>query len=297
MVQIRDLREDDIPGLAALYNEHASALPNCRPVQQDEFRRGLQQLWPRGRLRDTRIIVGVAEGQLLGYLHIAVGEFTDVYEQEQSGGVTIFFTYTAGHRRVGQLLLDEAEEHMRRMGTDSVWAYQIVEGYPFYGLGNLSDRMGHVCALLGANGYRPNEEWVVLERQGCSIERPTGPADQYEIAFPRSDSSALLLELRFGEKLIGECRAFPRQVGSSPEDSLYISDLVIYPEEAKGIGLGRYLLLEMLWRAQELGHRHSLVKTLCDNHTAQLLYTSVGYHVCDVTRGYHKNLRTTDAGS
>jgi predicted GNAT family N-acyltransferase len=35
------------------------------------------------------------------------------------------------------------------------------------------------------------------------------------------------------------------------------SGAVIYPEELKGKGLGRHLLLEMLWRAQVLGHRHS----------------------------------------
>lgn len=294
---IRELRDDDIPEVAALYNEQVTTLPNCRPVELEEFRHGLRDLWPRGGLRDSRAIIVVSGGQPAGYVHIVRGDFTDVYGNEQSGGVIIFYTYKPTHRAAGQLLLNEAEQYVQHVARDSIWAYQIVEGYPFFGLGNLSDRAGHVSALLGANGYRPNEEWVVLGRETRMIKRPAAPTGRYEIAFSCNESSALVAELRLREELIGECRAYPRRAGMSPEDSLYISDLVIYPEQLRGTGLGRYLLEEMLWRSQELGYRYSLVKALLDNHIAQLLYTSVGYRVCDVSRGYHKSLLTGERRS
>ena len=210
--------------------------------------------------------------------------------EEQSGGVIYFFTHRADHRAVGQALLETAEDHARQAGASQVWAFQIVEGYSFFGFGNLSDRMGHVCALFEASGYRPNEEWVVLQLRDYRVDKPEPPGDDYEIAFSDRELPRRIIELRLHGEVIGECWANPRAINAEVGTCFYVSDLVVYPEETKGKGWGRYLLLQMLWKGQELGYRHSLVKTHRDNHTAQLLYTSVGYQVCDVTRGYRKEL-------
>lgn len=290
MIEIRDIREGDLPVLLELYNEQVSHLPNCRPVELAEFSRDLKQFDSREQLGDARIIVGEIDGEVAGFLHLAIGDFMDVYEEEQSGCVIFFFAYRTSYRRIGQKLLEAAEDHARLAGASRVWAFQIVEGYPFFGLGNVSDRMGHVCALLAKNGYTPNEEWVVLQLRDCCVDKPKPPGDEYEIALSDREPPRRVLELLLHGEVIGECRANPRPINDEVGTSFYISDLVVYSEETKGKGWGRYLLLQMLWEGQELGYRHSLVKTLLDNHTAQLLYTSVGYQVCDVSRGYRKNL-------
>ena len=292
MSTIRDMTAGDVEGLLQLYNELVSHLPNYRVAELAEFGEALECSSRYGELANARLVVGEVDGQLVGFAHVATGSFEDIHEREQSGGVIHFLGYRPGHRVVGQGLLAAAEDHARQYGMSEMWAFQADMGYGFnhLGFGNATDRMGHVGALFQANGYGVNEEFVWLRWDDYSIAEPEPPGDEYEVVLSEAGARGLTLDLRLNGEESGGCWAFPKDAYDGTGKWLYTKGLAVYDDEGKGRGWGRYLLLRMLWEGQRLGYRRSLVQTLRDNHTAQLLYTNVGYQVCDIARGYWKEL-------
>lgn len=289
---IRDMRAGDVEGLLGLYNGLVCHLPNYRVAELGEFGEALECSERHGELENARVVVGETDGQLVGFAHVATGSFEDIHEEEQSGGVIHFLGYRPGHRAVGQGLLAMAEDHALQYGMSEMWAFQADTGYGFnhLGFGNASDRMGHVGALFQANGYDVNEEFVWFRWDDYSVAEPELPGDEYEVVLSEVDAPGFTLDLMQNGQESGGCWAFPKEVLDGMGKCLYIMGLAVYDDGAKGRGWGRYLLLRMLWEGQRFGYRRSLVQTLRDNHTAQLLYTNVGYAVSDIVRGFRKEL-------
>jgi hypothetical protein len=99
-------------------------------------------------------------------------------------GLIRFLGVLPGQRAAGQALLLQAEETLRERGMDKVVAFHQHKRYPFYHLPSayLSDRLGHIDALLGWNGYRRIAgevymDWV--DYAGTALRRLSSRGDQH----------------------------------------------------------------------------------------------------------------------
>lgn len=288
--------------LAHVYNNHAAAVPHCYPVTPLEFeterspREWVQKIL-QNEFHDERIFVGEQNGKILGFAHVSMGSI-NVHGQRKSGGIIHFLTYSPGHRPIGQALLEECEHYLRGSGANQLLAFQVSSGYNFYhlGWGHLSDRMSHIYALFLINGYKTDDTAIFMEQRDYSISEPMLSDAQVEIVLKQHPGRGILPGLRIevfrSAKLIALIDSLPGgEFSRHPEaqECFVVEDFGIVDEAEKGKGLGRYLLLRMLWEMRKLGYKHAVISCGWDNPRAVLLYTNYGCQLTDTTYGLVKD--------
>ena len=171
-MEVLPYRSEMLSDVVALYNRATAPVPHCYGVSDATFERGFMNL-SEGRQKEHRlgkqeVLVAREKGGVIGFIHLA---FKDGQTDE---GVIRFFAYERGKREAGQMLLDAGRAWLREHGATRIHVFPQELIYPFYHIecAYLSDRMDHVQALLGMNGYRRVRGEVFLDWAGFEKRDP-----------------------------------------------------------------------------------------------------------------------------
>ncbi|NKB71019.1 MAG: GNAT family N-acetyltransferase [Candidatus Latescibacteria bacterium] len=288
-MKILNLEDIDPEILRPIYRETTADVPYCFPVSCDEFKEGL--LAPLQQLDNQKLVLGQLDGAIVGFAHIALSK-----QDGQPGlnGSIRFLGYRKGNRPIAQSILESAEKYLFDLGIEHIDV--PAHNYAFYrfNFGPLSDKMAHICALLGINGYEPTGGWLLMELADYQIEKPIPLAHRIEIAAEVEDTNhrhpnITIRLLRAGNQ-IGLCEASPAgrfHADPSAQDTFYIGWMEV-TESERGRRLGRFLLEATLWEMQNRGYNNAVLHTNCGNRRAQLLYAGMGFKVLDTSYEFRK---------
>ena len=300
-IEMRDWATVSLDDLASVYNAQVAAhVPHCYPLSPEEFGIGRDQVIGDDltvSLHSERVIVGMQGNDVLGFAHVRVGDIERSHRKRKlSGGFIHFLTYAAGHRAVGQGILEACETHFADAGASIIYAFDG-HFYRFHHLGFplVSDRMGQVYGLFGLNGYRlAGTGEVYMESLDYAVAEPVLPEPGVEIQvlvqegrgnLPNVTVRAMREGKQTGTCIALACGDFCR--APEAQDRIFVKWLGV-EEEEQGRGWGRYLLTRTLWEARRLGYRHTVISTNKQNYRAQLFYTNYGYTVTDTIYGFVK---------
>jgi GNAT superfamily N-acetyltransferase len=286
---------DDV---ARCYNELIAPVPECSPVEAERFA-SLEAL-RHDRLREEQIAVPREGGEVAGFVHVglALPATGDEYPTGEPAAIRAL-SYRPGERRVGQALLGWAEEWARERERADVVAWHAGLRYRFYHFGwaHLSERIGHVRALFGMNGYREVDSELLLTWPDFEPSPAERPEVEFELKLDWHDGPIgprlSVLAMR-DEKEVGHCRIDHGQHSQGPRaqewcycNALWVADAL------QGRRLGRYLLSTGLAEMRKAGCRHAAISTNGTNYRAQLMYTNMGYRMTDYTVAFRKELPAT----
>ncbi len=288
------------PGICELYNLAVEPVVHCNPVDPSRVRETLQGALETntrgpGNLGEECCFAGVHGSTLVGFIH--AGVLVNQEERPENGAIR-FLAYRAGSRSVGLSLLDRGEAWLKDSGAASVVAFHQDYRLPFYHYGPayLSDRIGHVQALLVSRGYEKCGGEVFLD---CASLKPRipDPIDlTVEVTSEQKPGRGKLPGLRnlawIDGKEAGEClliSSVEDQKTEAVEDRGFVEWLGV-AEPLQGQGVGKYLLQRTLNDAYALGYRRAGISTAWDNHKAFVFYSNFGFSVSDWTYGWMKEI-------
>lgn len=304
-IEIIQCDADSIRPLAKLYNEAIRGIPHCYPVDVRRFEHAVGHALNGvpDPYRSAETVLAVAEaGEIVGFAHPAIGKvgFADDEEaaREPDAGLLRFFWYRPGHRQAGVALLDAAEAYCRGRGMTQITAYATRHNEWFYHMGSacMSDRLGHVGALLGLRGYAPVNGEVFMAWRDFAV--PALGSDAFPVTYtvetvPKDGIRPGVTVRAFldGER-IGVCVATSaaERTHARPAQDWIFTDWLGVDDAYQGQGLGRSLLQRSLLEARKLGYRHAVISTWWQNYRAYTFYTNFGYHVSDWTYALARDL-------
>lgn len=303
-MQIQPYTSAMLPELVKAYNQAVAPLPHSYRVGRQDFSDALAPVvsgQPDQTRRDEAVFVAVDRDGTAGFVHVAVGPPKPGRDPEE--GLIRFLWYRPGDREAGAALLEAAEGYCTSLGMMAVNAFPQKHRYSFYLLkaAYLSDRMGHVAALLGMKDYRRSEGEVFLDWPDFSVGEPGPLPEALQIRVEHTTGLGRLpgvtaRVLPDGQE-IGICENV--SVGEFSRDRLaqdwLFTTWLEVDEEYQGLGLGRWLLQRALWEAQRIGFRHAAISTAWDNHRAFMFYSNFGYRVADWTYGYRRVIKQEPA--
>jgi len=282
--------------LAAGYNELVAGLPYCHPVSAEDVAATAGGGPGHEELHSDAVLVALDRETVQGLAHVAMARPEEPGQAE--GGVIRLLWYTRGHRAAGQALLTTAEDHLRQHGARRVMAFHQDYRYPFYHIGHayLSDRLDHVHALMGINGYRRCAGEIYLEWRDCEPAPPAAFSLPVELSLEwRPGRGALpglvVRALRDGQEL-GVCvNVSCGEFSRAPEaQEAFLTKWLGVDEAVQGQGLGRHLLQAALRELHGAGYRHAVISTSWTNHRACLFYSNCGYRASDWTYALARDL-------
>jgi GNAT superfamily N-acetyltransferase len=292
------------PDLAQTYNAMVRPIPHCYPVSAERLDATLSATDPGDAppYHGEQAFVAIENASVLGFVHTAVGPIRRDDPEER--GLIRFLGVLPGQRVVGQALLAQAEACLRGQGMDEVVAFDQHTRYPFYHLPSayLSDRLGHVAALLGWNGYTRIAGEVYMDWIDYPEIEPAPAGIPAEVSVEWCPGKAarpgVNVHARQGDKPLGVCMCISAAEGSAageyagaPEAQDWaFTEWLGVEREAQGKGLGRHLLQRALLELRGAGYRHAAISTARDNYRAALFYSNLGYQVLDWTYGYGRRM-------
>jgi ribosomal protein S18 acetylase RimI-like enzyme len=298
-MQVAPYRPDAAPAVTESYNRTFAHVPLCYPVYPEAMAAAAASPDALDRDPPLQALAAFVAGEgsdVRGFIQAGV------QPPEHAGGTGLgmirFFWYEAGRRAVGQALLEAAEAHLRRRGVERVEAFYDRYKFPFCQMRPcyLSDSLGHMQALLLANGYDRVAGEVVLAWPDFepvdpgSIDGPIEVAVQWREASDRRPT-ATVNALKDGRR-IGQCLCV--RVADYADDERardwFFTIWLGVDDEFQGRGLGKHLLRRALVEMRAAGCRHAAISTREHNHRAFLFYTNFGYRVADWTHGFGRSL-------
>lgn len=320
-MKIRNLPIDEAGTLAAFYNKEFANLPYCYRVTPEEFAVGItaqedsDESYPM--LSNDKLLIGIKDGHIVGFIHIAVwhkGEEADwrigrhPLESilDERVGLILFLHYQRSHRPVGQALLETAEQYLIDQGLRQIRAFSYY-GYRFHRWRHpfCLDRQGHVCSLLRLNGYRITRGSILLEWSNYDVTLPNSPDPFIEVKLlsqqSRGEKPNQEVQLIRDNQLIGQGMAMSGRYycqDRSADDTFYIPWFFIngsptgstISKGEQGKGLGRYMMLRLLWEMRQQGYVHAALHVDMANARPQLFYMNLGFEVVDTSYQWFKIL-------
>jgi ribosomal protein S18 acetylase RimI-like enzyme len=283
-----------------MYNQIIHGLPHSYPATSEEFSAALFAAASGApgdeRLHSENAHVTWEDGTPLGFIHTAIER--PRREGSDPRGIIRFACYRRRHRAAGQALLTTAEDSFLEHGIATVLAFHQFYVYDFYHLPSvyLSDRLEHIHALMGFNGYKRVAGEVYLNwRNFTPYEPPQAGVDANVTLTWRKGTGErpdLVLTAQQGNERVGECACKSLGHPSRPEENedWLFTDWIGVSETVRGRGLGRHLLRRALLEMHAVGYRHAAISTAWDNHRALLFYSNFGYSAVDWTYGLGKEL-------
>ena len=211
-------------------------------------------------------------------------------------GRIAFFACQRGCRGAGQALLEAAEARLRELGMGRVVAFHQDSRCLFYHLQNafLSDRLEHIHALFGMNGYARVAGEVFLNWPDYQPLDPGAVPAPVEISLqwrPREGMrEGLALEARRDDEQVGACTIEPCSAPNKATESGDAGECAVaeaydwcfvtwlgVAESLRGQGVGRYLLQRGLFETQRAGYRHAAISTA---------WKTIGPWRCTVTMAF-----------
>ena len=290
------------PVVATAYNRVVRGVPYCYPVNAEEFAAAAAPATgAQGYrlLRSEAAFVTLEGAVATGFAHVAIG-FQDRHAKVEEGLLRCLW-YEPGHRNAGQALLEAAQVHLNQHGATGVIAFPQKHRYPFYHLPSayLSDRLGHVGALLGQNGYRSTHGEVYMDWPNYLPPTPVAPQMSIDVSVEwrqgRGARPGLILSAKHGERQVGVCHSVSRGDYTNAEavQDWFFTEWIGVEPDVQGKGVGRYLLQRALLEMREAGYRHATISTARHNYRAALFYTNLGFRVVDWTYAYERELEVT----
>jgi len=282
-----------------LYNRTVAAVPHCFPIGAEQFGpvAAACEGSPSGeRLREEQILVALDEGEACGFVHVAIGRLGRKTNPES--GFIRFLCYVPGRRVAGQALLAAAEEYLQEREMKEVLAFDSDLMYEFYHLPHayLSDRLAHIHALLGQNGYKRSHGEVFLDWPEYPELELIRPGVEARIVVESEDGKGkrpdLTLVAKLEDKSVGVCANYSSGRPWRPDvaDDWFHTHWLAVDEPYRRRGLGWYLLQRSLAEMRANGYRHAAISTDFENHRALLFYSNFGYHVVDWTYALSRHL-------
>ena len=279
--------------LASAYNRLIRPVPHCYPIGPADFAAAVAGAKTEKNddkpLHSQAAYVATEGGAMLGFVDVGVRPGGEPGEQSQ--GMVRFLWYERGQRATGQALLEAAETHLRHCGVKQVTAFHAHYSYDFYHVQSayLSDRLDHVEALLGVNGYKRVAGEVFLDWPDFEPTEPDPTDVEADISSHWREREgrrpAVILSAHHDGRQIGECRC--GRIGDYSDDEAARDWFIVHwlwtAKEVRRRGLAKHLLQRALVEMHGAGYRHSTISTAWDNHRASLFYGNVGYHVVDWT--------------
>jgi len=292
-MQIVACTPDMSSGLVELYNSVAPGLPHCYPATEADMAGVLAEL-TRATAPDDSLVSQAAfaarkRDRLIGLIHVGIEPQKQAEDAGQ--GIIRSFLYRPGLRAAAQSLLERAEAHLFDLGVKRITAFHQDYRYPFYHMGHayLSDRLGHVHALMGLNGYERTAGEVYLDWPDYKPREPMPSPVQVEVSVQTCDGKGtrpgLTILAHSGGELVGECVNLSGGEFSGAEQAQdwFLTKWLGVAESFQGKGLGRYLLQRALNELHAIGYKHAAISTSWTNFRAALFYSNFGYHVVDWT--------------
>lgn len=299
-IQIQPYELERLTDVTALYNEAIQDVPLAFPATSDEMASGLAGVLREGEgvsgMRHEAAFVAGEGGEALGFIHVGLGcpwrETTDEY------GVIRFLAYRRGRRDVGQSLLEAGAAHLRAFPIPRIATFDHHHRYPFYQVDSayLSERIAHVHALLGLNGYRPWKGEVILGWREFAPPDPGLPPIECEVTLTRKDQTPgsprfSVKAVRDGQ-VLGECLigSVGETTSALPAKEWALVDWLGVEEPWRGKGLGRFLLSHGLREARAAGYPHAVISTDWRNDRAFVFYSNFGFRLLDWTYSFSRDL-------
>lgn len=285
--------------LTRLYNEVVAGLvPRCYPVTTETLSSELSgtSADPENLIHSEQVLTAVRGREPVAFAHLAIGR-KDRGDNQEHGHIR-FLCCRHGDRDVGAALLKKAEGYFKGQKVSDSIAFWHYHKYPFYYRESacLSDRLGHVAAWLGLNGYRPIRGEIMMEMPNYTPADILLPEIAVELREDLKPGHGKLpdldLKVYLGQREVGTCTCVScAQYGEDKDlDEWWLPEWLGLEDEVQGKGVGRFLLRTALRRMHDRGYRHAAISTDEQNYRAACLYTSEGYRVIDRTHAYAKDL-------
>lgn len=300
-MEIIQYTPDLLAPLTKFYNDFTNDVPHCYPVKEEDLEHatsgiiGKSKYYSEDDFISETAFIGVQNGRVKAFIHVGLSQ-----EREHNIDKTahiVFFGYEVNARQVGQAILEKTEDYLRSQMITKVYVYSRHYRYPCYYFANaqLSDRLGHVEALLGYNGYRRVHGQAIFDWENFNVA-PTLPKIPVTYSIEWNNGRGELpncnITAHKDGEVVGVCRSLSGGMFSSHPDAqqwVYTEWLGV-EEEFKGQGLGKYLLQYSLQEMHKVGYRHASVSTDWGNPSFVFYSNCGGYKVVDWTYAYSKRI-------
>ena len=302
-MEILQYTPDMQASLTQFYNHLTVDVSHCYPVKEEEFAIAVRGVTTGksdvkdGGLDSEIAFVAMVNDAVQAFMHIGIGQVWNHEERKENAGIIRFLGYERGARRIGQAVLEKAEDYLKGFNVSQIFAFPQDYRYRFYHFEHayLSDALDQVQGLLGYNGYHRSNGEVFLDWEDYSAT-PVPSSLPVTLSIDWKDGRGQLpnctvLAHQDGEQ-VGICESLCGGEFSSHADAqdwLHTVWLGI-EDDFQGQGLGRYLLQYALQEMHKAGYRHAAISTAWDNHRAFLFYSNCGYQTVDWTYEFVKNL-------
>ena len=289
---------DDV---TAVYNEMVTGTPYCYPVTPEQFATVVPTDGNpvHGQFRSEHLLVARDGSDVLGFIQYGIWQAEWVEEGDPPLGAIRFLCQRPGHRPAGQALHDAAENWLREQGAATVKTFHQDTRFPFQHLScsYLSDRLGHIIALLGANGHERSNGEVYLEWDNFPAidPGPPPPGLDFEVEWGSKEDARpeLTLLLSKDGQNAGVCNVVTcGDPWQPPEAATWsMTRWLGVDEPFQKQGWARYLLARARFEIHGKGCRRAIISTNWQNWRAMQFYSNYGYRVTDWTYGFTKELK------
>ena len=285
-MEIVNYTTDHAEALTDVYNCSTADCMHCQPIEPGILAETLGS--ETESVLAERVFVSIDSGRPTGFSHAVIRTLKD----DSRCAAIRFLSYAPGNRASGLALLRHTIGYFREENFVQILAFDQDDQYPFYHRNHayLSDRVGHVQALLSCEGFTADQGEVHLDWDDYDPGEPFEIEQPVEMTWTQLESagsiSAFEGKATIGDTVVGVCHVTScadRYKGE--EDRLFVNWLGV--EEAfQGKGYGRFILQEALREGKRLGYRHAAISTDLRNHRAYAFYTNYGFRVTDWTYGW-----------
>lgn len=305
-MEIRQYTPDMQTSVTQFYNHITTNVPHCYPVTEEEFAIAISRVTTdkadskEDGLDSEAAFVAIKDSTVQAFIHVGINQIGD--NREKTVGVIRFMGYERGARRVGQAVLEKAEDYLKAFNISQIFAFPQDCRYRFYHFGHayLSDALDQVQGLLGFNGYRRSEGEVFLDWEDYAVtpmpsSLPVTLSVKWEDGQGQHPNCTVLAH-QDGEQ-VGICESIcGGEFSGHPDAQDWLHTVWLGVEDKfQGQGLGRYLLQYALQEMKKIGYRHAAISTAWDNHRAFLFYSNCGYRTVDWTYEFVKDISETPA--
>jgi ribosomal protein S18 acetylase RimI-like enzyme len=315
VTQFRRFRNTDPPALVnvwhdALTGRGAVRLRNSSPLESCTFSKLFFD--PDG------LIVAEDDSKIVGFVHAGFGSNAEGSGIDYRGGVICALAVLASHRgrRLGTALLEHGENYLRSHGAVELYAGPMAPLNPFYlGLYGGSELPGFLASDVAAEpffmrrGYQVHRVTRVLQRR-LSVPvkafdpRFTGYRQRFELCedaasrlgswwqyslFNAAEPRIFSLLDRTNQQYAAQALLWEMESFSSRWNlpAVGVVDWWVKPELQRQ-AIGKYLLIQIIRRAQEEMHEVVELHIPTDNNPAWKVCQAMGFEQVDFGRMYRK---------
>jgi GNAT superfamily N-acetyltransferase len=168
-----------LPGMTGLYNAETAWEPHIAPLDPERF---IALVERKTAFDPAGLFVAVEDGEVVGWIHACVAAGSEGGHDPQKPVPRIrMLIFPASRLKVGNALVAEATEWLKKSGQKEFEAMHARVGYPFYrglwvgGEPLCPANLAHVQAALEVGGYKNTQESVFMTAEMDSLPPEVAP--------------------------------------------------------------------------------------------------------------------------